>query len=128
MIKSSKEEAVKKLIRNSKDDEVMVMCDCGGTDHHLFIMRMENDEDSLCQDEYYFDITPVQTSFFRRLSKAWDLLWHGEQPSDEVILHEDQVEELANTLLEVVERGRNRWRQAKSKATAEAVKKDATVA
>lgn len=84
---------IQKIISRLKDDIIIVLCDCGGTDHHLWIMKDRNEKIPL----YYIGIVPVRLSLWGRIKHAWKYI-RGMIITDDIVLHQEQIEELAETL------------------------------
>lgn len=87
-----------KLISNCSHihDDIIVICTCGGSDHHLRISRWKDDTKT-----FLISIVPVHFDFWTRVKFAWDMLRRGPH-HDEVIMDDVQVKELIETLSKVV--------------------------
>jgi len=77
-------------------DDIMVICSCGDSDHHLRISRWKDDTKT-----FYVSIVPTSFSFWTRIKFAWDMLYTGPH-HDTVIMDEDQMKELVETLNNIV--------------------------
>lgn len=71
--------------------EVFIRCSCAGEG---LLLTWWNDDNLV----YISKLRqyPIRWSF--RLKAAWDVLWHGDPYKDEVILHPEQREQLAEFL------------------------------
>jgi len=77
-------------------NDIIVVCSCGGSDHHLRISQWKDDAKT-----FLVSIVPASFSFWTRVQFAWDMLCRGPH-HDEVIIDEDQMKELVETLKELV--------------------------
>jgi len=93
---NKKKKYINECVGRLESDIIMVLCDCGGTDHHLIITK-DKDEKKPHISEYYVAIIPVQPSFWTRIKWGFDYMIHGPH-LDEIVLHKDQMKRLAKAL------------------------------
>jgi hypothetical protein len=93
-----KEKYISKIVGRLDDDIVMVLCDCGGTDHHLFITRWE-DEDTGKVRDYLFGIVPVQPSVWQRIKWGIKYMVYGPQVA-EIVVNDQAMNKLIEVLQE----------------------------
>ena len=79
---------------NEKDD-VIVLCECGGSDHHLRITKWKDEPKEFT--EFYISVVPAKFDFWTRVKFALDMLWSGPH-NDEVIIGVEEMKELIKTL------------------------------
>ena len=80
-------------------DDIIVLCDCGTSDHHLRITKWRDND--LHDDDFYAVIVPCGWSLWLRIKTAWKMIWDGPQ-AEEVIIPSKQMRELINTLNDIL--------------------------
>lgn len=79
-------------------DDIIVLCDCGSSDHHLRFSRWKDEK--LGRHEIFVSLVKICPSFWYRIKWAWDFIWSGPH-HDEVILNPEQIGDLCETLNEL---------------------------
>jgi hypothetical protein len=89
-----------KLIGNcqKEHDDIIVLCDCGESDHHLRLSRWKDEK--LGRKEIFVSLVKIYPSFWYRIKWAWDFIWYGPH-HDEIILSPEQIGDLCETLNEL---------------------------
>ena len=84
-----------KLISKNVGDRVIVMCDCGGDDHHISIMRDQED------GEFYFTIMPLEHGLWYRFKWGLKYIFGIKDCWDDIVVMPEQMKELLDTLTEL---------------------------
>jgi hypothetical protein len=88
---------MERLIKGSYMDQVIVLCGCGGSDHHISVLRDPDD------GEVFFSVVPMKHGLWFRIKWGIAYILGRKDGWDDVRLDKNQMQKFIKALKEFTE-------------------------